>query len=50
MEVYCVYLDNVYLKAFKNEADAEILCDGLRLFLITHDMDMDMAKIRKEYI
>ena len=50
MEFYCVYVDNVYLKSFKNQHDAEILSTGLQFFLITHDMDTDMVQIRKEYL
>ena len=46
--VYCVYLDNVFLKCFKSERDAEILSNGLQIFLITHDMDMDLVRISKE--
>lgn len=48
MVVYCVYIGDVYLKAFKNQRDAEILSNGLQIFLLTHDMDFDMVRIVKE--
>ena len=48
MELYSVYLDNVYLKSFKNQRDAETLSNGLQIFLIIHDMDIDMVRITKE--
>lgn len=48
MELYSVYLDNVYLKSFKNRIDAETLSNGLQIFLIFHDMDVDMVRISKE--
>lgn len=48
MQVYAVYLDNVYLKSFKHEIDAEMLSNGLQVFLTTHDMDMDLVRISKE--
>lgn len=48
MEVYCVYLGDVYLKCFKNKFDAQILSHGLQIFLTIHDMDMDMVRITKE--
>ncbi len=48
MEVYCVYLGEVFLKAFEREIDAFTLSNGLQVFLITHDMDMDMVRITKE--
>lgn len=50
MEVYCVYLGDVFLKSFKNRFHAEILFNGLQIFLITHDMDIDMVRITKEVI
>lgn len=50
MEVYSVYLGDVYLKCFKNQFDAEILSNGLQVFLTIHDMDMDMVRITKEVI
>lgn len=50
MEVYCVYLGDVYLKAFKHQHEAEILSNGLQIFLTTHDMDIDMVRITKEVI
>ncbi len=50
MEVYCVYLGDVFLKSFKKETDAFILSNGLQIFLITHDMDMDMVRITKEVL
>ncbi len=50
MEVYCVYLDDVYLKAFKNQTDAATLSDGLKIFLMLHDMDVDMVRISKEVL
>ena len=48
MEVYCVYLGDVYLKSFTSQIDAEILSNGLQIFLIAHDLDIDMVRIRKE--
>lgn len=48
MEVYSVYLGDVYLKCFKNQRDAEVLSNGLQIFLITHDMDVDLVRISKE--
>ena len=50
MEVYCVYLGDVFLKCFKNQFDAETLANGLQIFLITHDMDMDLVRISKEVL
>ena len=46
--VYSVYLGDVYLKGFKKQRDAEILSNGLQIFLIIHDMDMDMVRIVEE--
>lgn len=50
MEVYCVYLGEVFLKSFKTERDALILSNGLQIFLITHAMDMNMVRIEKEVL
>ena len=50
MEVYCVYLGDVYLKSFKNQHEAEILSNGLQIFLFTNDMDIDIVQIRKEVL
>ncbi len=50
MKVYCVYLGDVYLKCFKEERDASMLCNGLQIFLITNDMDIDLARITEEVI
>lgn len=50
MEVYKVFLDDVYLKCFKNLIDAQILAHGLQIFLTIHEMDMDMVRIAKEVI
>lgn len=48
MKVYCIYLDNIFLKSFRKRIDAETLFTGLQFFLITHDMEVDMVRIRKE--
>ena len=50
MEVYCVYLGDVYLKCFKKEFEAETLSNGLQIFLSIHDMDVDLVRITKEVI
>lgn len=50
MEVYSVYLGDVYLKCFKNRFDAEILSNGLQVFLTIVHMDIDMVRITKELI
>lgn len=50
MEVYSVYLGDVYLKCFKHQREAEILSNGLQIFLITHDLDIDMVRIAKEVL
>ena len=50
MEVYCVYLGDVFVKCFKHQIDAEILSNGLQIFLIRHDMDVDMVRISKEVL
>lgn len=50
MEVFCVYLGDVFLKSFKNQRDAFILSNGLQIFLITHDMDIGMVRISKEVL
>lgn len=50
MEVYSVYLGDVYLKCFKNQIEAETLSNGLQIFLVTHDMDIDLVRISKEVL
>ncbi len=50
MEVYCVYLGDVYLKCFKSRRDAEVLSNGLQLFLTIHDLDIDFVRITKEVL
>lgn len=50
MKVYAVYLGDVYLKCFKDERDASILSNGLQIFLMTNDMDIDLVRITEEVI
>lgn len=50
MKVHSVYLGDVYLKCFKSERDASILCDGLRIFLTISDMDVGLVKTKEEEI
>lgn len=49
-KLYCVFIDDIYLKCFSSSAEADILAYGLRAFLISHHMDMDIVKVKEEVV
>lgn len=46
--MYCVYLDDVYVKAFVNRSDALTCASGIKVWLDKVGLDTDIVHIEEE--
>lgn len=48
VRAWTVFLGETYLKCFLTRSEADILAFGLKSWIIDHDMDPDVVKIKEE--
>lgn len=47
-KVYAVFLGETFLKCFGTRLEADLLSFGLKSWIIDHDMDPDIVRIKEE--
>ncbi len=45
---YCVFMENTFIKTFSTLCEADICAMGLKMWLIEHNLDTDIVKIKEE--